>query len=170
MTQVTSTPDNELIANRCYINADDCEQATKYLKACIELAEEDKEKGISFYYDHIEGLLVAAIVSYGRAFRKSKGANNSAKLVNVDVSIVFDGDSNKIEVHEKILKYRDQAAAHSDDEFYSSKLQKVEGNVSYRKGKIVDFVGSINAKLFLDVANQMCGYFRKRGHEFDVGN
>lgn len=124
MTQVTSTPDNELIANRCYINADDCEQATKYLNACIELIEEDEEKGNSFYYDHIEGLLVAAIVSYGRAFRKSKGANNSAKLVDIDVSSVLGGDTRKIEMHENILKYRDQAAAHSDDEFYSSKLEK----------------------------------------------
>lgn len=169
MSQVTSNTDNELIANRCHINADDCEQATKYLNACIELAEEGEEKAISFYYDRIEGLLVAAIVSYGRAFRKSKGSNNSAKLVSVDVSSVFGGDSQKIEMHEKILKYRDQAVAHSDDEFYSTKLQKVEGNTSYRKGKTVDFVGSINAELFLDAAKQMCSYFMKRGYDFDVG-
>lgn len=163
-------PSKTLIANRCFINADDCEDALKYLLAAKELTDSDKEKEISFYYDHIEGLVMAAIVSYGRAYMPHRGEGESADFVKVPPGDIFEGDRNKIKLHKKIINLRHKAIAHSDNEFYKNKLLKVEGETAYRKPNSPDLINSISKEfpLFMEMARQAQHYFRKKGLKIDI--
>lgn len=88
----------EMIANRCNISSNDCELAREYLDALIELQEKDKDSGTSKFFMHREGLLIAAIVSYSRAFTASRGKEFAAPLVKVNLGRVFENDTRKIEL------------------------------------------------------------------------
>jgi hypothetical protein len=94
----------EMEANRCAISSRDCDDAKKYLKACLELKQKDDDSGTSEFFIHQEGLLVAAIVSYSRAFTESRPVPFAVSKVRVNLGKVFGNDSSRIKLHNSILK------------------------------------------------------------------
>ena len=94
-------------ANRCTISARDCDEARKYLEVHLEL----EGKGDEFFAQR-EGLLLAAIVSYSRAFISAHGKQFAALMVGVDLGTVFRNDISKINLHKTILERRNNVVAH----------------------------------------------------------
>ena len=80
--QITSAME----ANRCAISAIDCDDAKEYLEAYQELQEKDAASGTSEFFTPREGLLVAAIISYSRAFTNSHGGEFSSPKAKAAVS------------------------------------------------------------------------------------
>lgn len=159
-----------MYANRCNINKCDCELAIKYLDAREELLEKDKELGTGEFFDHQEGLLVAAIISYARAFKRSRGRGDSAPFVEVECRKVFKGDERKIALHNLIIDKRDKAVAHSDAEYYKAELVEVqESGAVLRKQPCVIYGDGIDAALFKEIAEDMREYFLWEQHKSDVG-
>lgn len=169
VSRAKNIPTTTMVANRCYINAYDCEDALKYLNAGKKLKESDRDKEISFYYDHIEGLMTAAIVAYARAFMEQRGEGESANFVKAPLDKIYEGDKNKMNLHKKIMNLRHKAAAHSDNEFSKNSLNEVKDKTAYRKRSSADLNQAISSDLdkFIEMARQAQQYFLKKGLKLD---
>ena len=159
----------EMIANRYSISSSDCETAGQYLEAYLELEELDEEKGGSYYFTHREGLLVAAIVSYSRAFTESRGQGRAAPVAKVNMGQVFDNDTNKIQLHKLILHKRNKAVAHADWEFHQSEVADRTVNGVLRRRPAVIYGQGIDIPLFKQMSETMCQHFRYEQHVRDIG-
>ena len=163
-------PTEAMIANRCSISSNDCEMAKEYLEALTELQEKDKDSGTSEFFTHSEGLLIAAIVSYSRAFTSSRGKEFAAPLVKVNLGHIFENDTLKIELHKHILNKRHKAVAHSDWEFHTTELIEVNDNGGVlRRRPTVMYGEGIDIPLFLEVTEIMSQHFRWEQHSRDKG-
>ena len=148
-------------ANRCAISSRDCDAAIEYLDAYLELKEKDDESGTSEFFAHREGLLVAAIVSYSRAFTESNGQSLAAPKLKVNLGKVLSNDSSKIQLHKLILNRRNKAVAHSDWQYHKSELldaSKEKGVL--RKSSVVIYGKDIDIGKFRNMAEIMRTHFR----------
>jgi hypothetical protein len=157
-------------ANRCNISSNDCNMAKEYLDALIELREKDEESGTSEFFTHREGLLIAAIISYSRAFTASRGKEYASPLVKVNLGNAFQHDQEKINLHKRILNKRHKAVAHSDWEFHTTELVEITdtGGV-LRRRPVVMYGEEIDIGLFREIAESMCHHFRWEQHMRDTG-
>ena len=157
-------------ANRCNISSNDCDMAKEYLEALTELQEKDEDSGTSEFFTHKEGLLIAAIVSYSRAFTPSRGKEFATPLVKTNLGQIFENDTLKIELHKHIINKRNKAAAHSDWEFHTTELIEVtEGGGTLRRRPTVMYGEGIDIPLFMEMAEIMSQHFRWEQHMIDTG-
>ena len=177
MTESTgqaSTPvmsQDEKEANRFAICARDCEDAIRYLECALELQAKDEDEGTSQYWDAREASLIAAIISYGRAFTKSKHDGTSVSIVKVDLDSVLGGDASKLFLHELILDRRHKAAAHSAWEMRrSDRLEDSPGGGIMRRHTVVRYAEGIDLEEFKALANEMRDYFQWERHQRDLKN
>jgi hypothetical protein len=156
-------------ANRCIVSSHDCSEAGEYLEALLELQELDEEAGNSKYFAHRQGLLLAAIVSYSRAFTKSKGGEKAVKKFPVDIDSVTSRDQELCDLHNLIIEKRDKAAAHSDWKYRQSERVEMEGvsGVS-RKNSVVNYQSGIDIAAFQKLARLMEDHFRFTGYQRDT--
>ena len=166
-----SLPDSDTVvqqANRCIVNSRDCEEAEKYLEIAIELAENDNNSGTSEHHTARQGLVLAAMVSYARAFTKSYSDGRAAALVTVDVAQVLAERTELVELHNTVMERRNKAGAHSDWEFRKSErveMEDIEGVL--RRNSIVDYQERIDLNSFHDLAKRMKEHFRWEGFARD---
>jgi hypothetical protein len=84
--------------------------------AFIEAARRHAESTIEY-----EALLLTAILHYARPFTNNEGPGKAAptaqKLMGVDVGVVLDGDPALIDLHNRIVRLRMKAVAHSESSF-----------------------------------------------------
>ena len=159
----------EMEANRSAISARDCDAAMEYLDALLELKEKDDESGTSELFTHREGLLIAAIVSYSRAFTESRGEPFASPKLNVHLGKVFSNDSSKIELHKLILNRRNKAVAHSDWQYHKSELREVTKEKGVlRKHSVVMYGEGIDIGMFKNIAEIMRNHFRFEMYDRDV--
>ena len=158
----------EMEANRCAICARDCDAAMEYLDACLELKDKDVDSGTSEFFTHREGLLIAAIVSYSRAFTESRGEPFAAPKLKVNLGKVFSNDSSKIELHKLILNRRNKAVAHSDWQYHRSELREVTEKGVLRKNSVVMYGEGIDIGIFRNIAEEMRNHFRFEMYDRDV--
>lgn len=167
--KVGETVTSAMLANRCAISASDCQDARAYLEAYSELGGNDDPNGSSLFVCR-EALLMAAIVSYSRAFTDSRGKQFAASKVKVNLGEVFKNDHSKIELHKHVLDKRHRAVAHSDWAYRETKLleaSKVGGTL--RRKSVVDYSEGIDIKMFREIAEIMRDHFRHQAYDRDVG-
>lgn len=166
--RTSETP--EMVANRCSISANDCESAKGYLKAYLELQEKDKDSGTSEFFTHREGLLIAAIIAYCRAFTFSRGSELAAGQVKVNLGNVFNNDTFKIEQHKRILDQRNKAVAHADWKYHKAKLIEVTDKGGVLKMRPCPIYGEgIDKALFIEMTEIMHQHFLWEQHMRDTG-
>jgi hypothetical protein len=159
-----------MVANRCNISANDCADAEEYLNAYLELQEKDKDTGTSEFFTPREGLLIAAIISYCRAFTSSRGSEFSVSQVKVNLESVFNNDALKIEQHKRILDRRNKAIAHADWKYHQTELIEVTDNRGVlRKRPCVIYDEGIDKVLFLEMAKLMRQHFHYEQILLDTG-
>lgn len=66
------TTSDQQTANRLFLAFKDMQDAMRYLDAYAELQQMQREQGDSFFFDHCEAILSAAIVAYCRPFKHSR--------------------------------------------------------------------------------------------------
>ena len=156
-------------ANRCAISAIDCDDAKEYLEAYQELEVKDVVSGTSEFFTHKEGLLVAAIISYSRAFTNSRGGELSSPKARINLGLVFNTDSSKIDLHKLILKKRHKVVAHSDGEYRRSRLLEVtKTGATLRQQPVVIYGEGIDIAKFTSMAEEMGSHFRCKAHVLDT--
>ena len=156
-------------ANRCAISAIDCDDAKEYLEAYQELQGKDAISGTSEFFTHREGLLVAAIISYSRAFTNSHGGEFSSPKAKINLGQVFNNDRSKIDLHKLILNKRHKVVAHSDGEYRRSHLLEVtKTGGTLRKQPVVIYGEGIDITKFISMAEEMRSHFRCKAHVLDV--
>jgi len=163
--QITSAME----ANRCAISAIDCDDAKEYLEAYQELQEKDAASGTSEFFTPREGLLVAAIISYSRAFTNSHGGEFSSPKAKINLGQVFNNDRSKIDLHKLILKKRHKVVAHSDGEYRRSRFQGVTKiGATHRQQPVVIYGEGIDITEFISMAEKMGSDFRCKAHVLDI--
>jgi hypothetical protein len=140
----------------------------EYLDAWLELEEKDDDSGTSEFFTHREGLLIAAIISYSRAFTESRGEPFAAPRLKVNLGKVFSNDRSKIDLHKLILNRRNKAVAHSDWEYHKSELREVREGGVLRKHSVVMYGEGIDIALFRTIAETMRNHFRFEAYDRDV--
>lgn len=161
----------EMEANRCAISARDCDDAKEYLDAYLELKQKDDDSGTSEFFTHREGLLIAAIISYSRAFTESRPVQFAVPKAKVNLGSVFGNDASQIKLHKAILKKRHKAVAHSDWEYRKTKLVEVTKNRGVsRQHSVVDYGEGIDIEMFRQMAEDMRNYFRHQAFDRDLAS
>ena len=159
----------EMYANRCAVSARDCDAARRYLEAYLRLKEQDDESGTGEFFTPREALLIAAIVSYSRAFTDSHGEQFATPRAKVNVRKVFNNDASKIKLHKMVLEKRNKAVAHSDWEYHKTKLLEATRDKGVlRKHTVVFYGEGIDVKVFQVMAETMHNYFRNEGFDQDL--
>lgn len=158
-------------ANRCAISARDCNDAKKYLDAYLILKQKDDDSGINEFSVHREGLLIAAIVSYSRAFTESRSTQFAMSKAKVNLGNVFGNGTSRIKLHKFILNMRHKAVAHSDWEYRNTKLLDVTKNKSSSRGySKVGYSQDIDIAMFRSMAETMWKHFRNKTFDLDVAS
>lgn len=161
----------EMEANRCAISARDCNDAMKYLDAYLVLKQKDDVSGTSEFSIHREGLLIAAIVSYSRAFTNSRPVQFAVSKANVNLGKVLGNDTSKIKLHKSILNKRHKAVAHSDWDYRNTELlESTKNNGVSRTYSVVDYSHGIDIGMFRSMAETMRNHFRHKAFDRDVAN
>ena len=159
----------EMEANRSAISARDCDAAMEYLDALLELQVKDEKSGTSEFFTHREGLLIAAIVAYSRAFTESRGKPFATPKLKVNLGKVFSKDHSKTKLHNLILNRRNKAVAHSDWQYHKSELQEVTKEKGVlRKHSVVMYGEGIDIEMFRNIAEIMRTHFRFEMYDRDV--
>lgn len=160
----------EMEANRCAISARDCDDAKEYLDAYLELKQKDDDSGTSEFFMHREGLLIAALVSYSRAFTESRPVQFAVTKAKVNLGDVFDNDPSRIKLHKAVLNKRHKAVAHSDWEYRNTKLVEATKNSVSRQHSVVDYGEGIDIEMFRGMAKAMRNHFRHQAFDRDVAS
>ena len=158
-------------ANRAAISSSDCDAAVEYLDAYLDLKEKeiDDESGTSDYSVHREGLLIAAIVAYCRAFTKSDGKSFATDRLEVDVAKVFNNDQAAIKLHNLLIEKRNRAVAHSDWKYHRNEFDSVTpGGGIVRMGTNVAYGDGIDIELFNTMARLMSNHFHVEAFKRDL--
>ena len=121
-------------SNRLHLAYKDMEDVKRYLEALSELADLQKSKGNSEYFDHCEAILIAAMVAYCRPFKWSRSVGHADKHLDVD-SLVCLTDRPKLrKIHDLVEYRRDKAIAHGDWIKRSTEvLPYVDGTAIFRR-------------------------------------
>jgi hypothetical protein len=167
---MSDTVTSAMLAHRCAISAGDCEEAGAYLRVYLVIGEGNADLNETSLFICREALLIAAIVSYSRAFTDSRGKQSAASRVKVDLGKVFDNDFSKTELHKRVLDRRHRAVAHSD--WVCRNTQLLEANRlkgALRRKSVVDYGEGIDIKMFTKIADIMCDHFRHQAYDRDVG-
>src|SRR5437773_9617333 len=158
-------------ANRCAISARDCDAAGEYLEAYLKLKEKDDRSGTNEFFIHREGLLIAAIVSYSRAFTDSRGEQFATPRARVKLGQVFNNDASKIKLHKAILNRSNKAVAHSDWEYHKTKLlDATKSKGVLRKHTVVIYDKGIDIEMFRCIAATMRDHFQHKAFDRDVAS
>ena len=120
-------------ANRLFLGFKDMADVLRYLRAFEDLKEIEEEKGCSEYGDHREAILLAAIVAYGRSFKKSRSDGKADHCIDPAGIGLFAGEPSLEALHEVVINLRDKAAAHADWEFHQTELVEATETSALRK-------------------------------------
>lgn len=99
------------VAHRLALSHRDMLGALRYIDAHDELDRMQQERGTSEFFDHCEGLLMAAIMTYCRPFKENRSVGFAAKSIHPDG---LDAVKGKRALHDLILHKRDKFLAHGD--------------------------------------------------------
>ena len=148
----------------------DCNKAGKYLNAYLELSSTLDENNPQ-YSVIAESLLSSAIVSYGKAFTRNRGGENSANFVEANLNHAFRDADLKIQLHKVIVKKRNKIGAHSDSEFINTDLiGRYTIKSTMRKVTRTNISDGLDVELFKEIACDMFRYFNHRAYDLDIEN
>ncbi len=150
-------------ANRAHLCSKDCNAANEYISSLIEYSANS-----DFSHKIKQSLMVAAIISYGRAFTTSRGDENIASNIKFNIGIATGNDESLMTLHKIVMNNRHKAVAHSDSEFYQSENVEVRPNGITRKSNIVGYGDNIDPQLFLKLSSVMGTYFMSRAMDIDI--
>jgi len=131
--------------NRFTIAVDDFEDALKYLNAAAKFDDMSGEH---------EGLLIAAVICYARpfSFNEKKGQLSEA-APSIQWAEVAPTDSRFLELHDRLIEFRNKAVAHSEFKYYP--VTHIEGSNLISQGRFKLSNEGLDLKLFSELAEEM---------------
>ncbi len=144
------------------------EDAKRYLNAFEELSQAQTERGTSEYFDHCEGIMIAAIATYCRSFKPSQTGGNADSLINPHSLALFSGRPELETLHMLLIERRDKAVAHADWEYHQIFLVNPDykGGV-LRRSPIPNLTGDIPIGTFRELVEHVCQECLCRAFELD---
>lgn len=104
------------------------QDASRYLRAYTELEVMALEHEGFECANHQEAILIAAIVTYCRPFKRSRSIGKADKLIKPEEIGLFEGQKRFEQLHSVPLNLRDKAVAHGDWDYHQTEL--VDANES----------------------------------------
>ncbi|MGK5014994.1 hypothetical protein [Janthinobacterium sp. HLS12-2] len=112
--------------NRLALAVRDMQDALRYLDAHDELDRLQQDRGTSEFFDHCEGLLIAAIVAYCRPYKYSQSKGDADRCI---VASKIDALANRMPLHDLVMFKRDKFIAHADWVARPTKIVNVCGRI-----------------------------------------
>lgn len=159
---------NDLLANRLALAGKDMQLATLYLDAFEELVQEQTARGTSEFFFHCQAIMVAAIVTYCRSFKRSKTQGNADDCIDLAATPIFDGEPDLLALHERLIELRDKAVAHADWEYHKTALvsRNYKGG-TLRQVPTPDFTGRISATEVRSLLEHVLAWTMRRTFDLD---
>ena len=159
---------NERTANRLFLAAKDMSDVKRYLSASEDLSRVQEGQGNSEFFDHCEAIMVAAIITYCRPFKRSQTDGNADPLIDLTSIDIFNGYPDLELLHKLLIERRDRAVAHADWEYHKTfvVVRDFKGGI-LRKSPLPDLTGGIAADLFLRLAEHVFQECMHRGFDLD---
>lgn len=162
----TPTPDQQA-ANRLFLAFNDMREAMRYLDAYAELAEMQRERGDSFFFDHCEAILSAAIVAYCRPFKKSRSQGQAAPKLTTES---LDAIREHQELHALLETKRDTFIAHADWGARSTTFIRIDGNAVLRQSPMPSVHKGLNIEDFRELVKAVGYECRRKAFELDFAH
>ena len=161
------TTPNQQTANRMFLAFKDMQEAMRYLDAYAELDQMQRERGDSFFFDHCEGLLSAAIVAYCRPFKRSRSKGQAApKLAAESLEAV----QQQPVLHALVETKRDTFIAHADWEARPTVFLRIDGDAVLRQSPMPSVHKGLNIEDFRALVKNVGYECRRRAFELDFAH
>ena len=159
--------DSELTANRLALAYKDMHDVLRYLRAYEELAALQASEGTSRYFDHCEGILVAAVVAYCRPFKRSNSEEKADRKLKVSDFTFMQESPELARLHLLLGERRDGAIAHGDWTYHSTELIHRQDPGVLRRFPIPQFVQGIDVALFKQLSEAVAHECAARSFDLD---
>lgn len=145
-------------ANRLFLAFKDMQDAMRYLDAYAELDEMQRDRGDSFFFDHCEAILSAAIVAYCRPFKFSRSKDRAAPKLAADS---LDAVRQQPALHELLETKRDSFIAHADWNGRPTAFLRIDGDAVLRQSPMPSVHKGLNIEDFRELVKNV-GYECRR--------
>jgi hypothetical protein len=161
------TVPNPQIAHRLHLAFKDMQDAMRYLDAYTELARMQEERGDTFFADHCEAILCAAIIAYCRPFKKSQSKGQAAaNIAESDLDAV----SRQPDLHKLLLTKRDKFIAHADWEARSTAMVRIGDDAVLRYSTMPSVHKDLGIDEFRELVKNVGYECRRKSREADFAN
>ena len=139
----------------------------RYLDAYAELEQMQRKQGDSFFFDHCEAILSAAIVAYCRPFRHSRSKGQAVPKLATDS---LDALQQQPSLHALLETKRDTFIAHADWEARSTAFVRIDGYAILRQSPMPSVHTGLNIKDFRELVKNVGYECRRKAFELDFAH
>ncbi len=160
----------KLIANKIFLTARDMGEVGDYLWSLREVAKNRGNLNEYRLKKAMDAILIAAIIVYSRHFKATYSDGRALKFLKPEDIDLFEGRPDLSDLHEKILRIRDQAVAHADWSNYSTTLiQSDEDGLGFsREFTRVDYMTLIEIAKFQELLDHTWKVITDSAYSHDV--
>lgn len=160
----------KLIANKIFLAARDMSEVGDYLCSLREVAKNRGNLNEYRLKKAMDAILIAAIVVYSRHFKATYSEGRALNFLKPEDVELFEGRPDLSDLHEKILRIRDQAVAHADWVNYSTSLiQSDEDRLGFsREFTRIDYMALIDIAKFQELLDHTWKVISDSAYSHDV--
>lgn len=140
------------------------QDAIRYLDAYAELDQMQRERGDSFFFDHCEAILSAAIVAYCRPFKNSRSKGQATPKLDV---ASLDAIQQQPALHALLETKRDTFIAHADWDARPTTFLRIEGDAVLRQSPMPSMYKGMNIDDFRELVKSVGYECRRKAFELD---
>lgn len=157
------------LANRVFLTFKDMTYAWAYLEGHKALEDNYLDKNTLEYVDLDEAVLIAAIVTYCRPFKRSKSKDFATAVLDPKQIGLFEGKDELQTLHNRLLELRDQAIAHADWSHHSTEIMETTETSVLRRSPRPLLLGGLKATELRSLVAHVRDYCLKRAFDLDRG-
>ena len=143
------------------------QDAMRYLDAYAELDQMQRDRGDSFFFDHCEAILTAAIVAYCRPFKKSRSQGQAAPKLTADS---LDAVRQQQALHTLLETKRDSFIAHADWDARPTAFLRIDGDAVLRQSPMPSVHKGLNIEDFRELVKNVGYECRRKAFALDFAH
>ena len=155
------------LANRVFLTFKDMTYASSYLEAHKALEENYLDKNTTEYVDLGEAVLIAAVVTYCRPFKRSRSREFADGLLDPNQIGLFESKNELQALHDRLLELRDQAIAHADWTHHSTEVLETSEKSVLRRSPRPHLLGGLRAEELRPLVAHVLQFCRNKAFDLD---
>jgi hypothetical protein len=137
-------------SHRDYLSSKDFHECLKYLHIAKSFQNEQQD------WWQKEGVLIAALVAYGRPFKASNSSGITARSIKLPENLLSDTEKT---LHDLLIELRDGAFAHSDWGYRNTEVTERRNNGISRRSNNIDIQTRVDINTWECIAGKLEAHF-----------